>query len=164
MFKWREWCTNTLLCLALNFPSFHTKLPFCHLQGSSYICVPPILINPDLVFSEACGYQELHTITTSETPACPSCQAVQHHVSYQRATHSSVHQSRPIFLRLGKAATSQQDVLHAFCRFPTPIGRTPQPTEQNESGRICQRTVHKFAHQQPPGSMKDFCIFCLKAF
>lgn len=31
-------------------------------------------------------------------------------------------------LRQDKADTSQQDVFHAFCRFPTPIGKAPQQT------------------------------------
>lgn len=149
---------NPLLWLAPNFPIFHTKLPFHYLQRSPNICAPLILIKPELTSPEVFVYWELHTINRTETTDCATRWAAHSYISYQSATHRSCMQrSCPLFLHSGKAKQPQDSSIHCW-------KRCSEKPEQHSSHRICQRFVDKSTHQQPPRTINNLCIFCLKAF
>lgn len=144
---------NPPLCVALNFPNFHTKLPFCYPQGSPDTSVPSILIMPKLASPEVCVNQEYHIISRTEVAACASCWAACLHISYQTAIHPSCAQhSSPLFLHSGKAKKPQDSNIYSmiFAGFQLLLGEglnKPKQHARAESAKGLFTNLHTSSHQ-----------------
>lgn len=65
---------------------------------------------------------------------------------------------------LGKAATTQQDVLHASCRFPTPFGWAPQQTWATWKWQNLPKDCSQICTPAATREHESFLHFYLKTF